>query len=149
MNNSQKIKILFCEDDEFLVEVYKTKFREAGFEAESVTESSEILNKIQSFQPELIFFDILYDGESGFDIIKKITNDERFKNIPLIALTNLRTEKDRALAISSGAKNYLSKPDTSLEKMIAITEETLQLKICPKCHEKTRFVDDKCVNCGA
>jgi len=60
----------------------------------------------------------------------------------------LRKEEDRKKAMEAGALDYVSKLETSLEKMIAVVEEKLQLKICPNCHERAKIVEGKCNLCG-
>jgi len=70
MNNT-KIKILFSEDDEFLVDIYKNKFEKAGFDVRSVQNLNSIISEAKDFQPDFIFFDLLYDGEPAFEVLKQ------------------------------------------------------------------------------
>ncbi len=145
---SQKIKVFFCEDDQILVEVYKNKFSQAGFDVQTSSDPEMFIEKIKKFHPDLIFYDILYDGYSAFEVLNKITTDAELKHIPVVALTNLRSEEDRKKVLACGIKEYLAKAETSLERMIAIVEDILQLQLCPNCHEKVRLSEGKCERCG-
>jgi CheY-like chemotaxis protein len=61
---------------------------------------------------DLIFMDLQMPGLSGIDTIKQIREVMNWRNIPIIALTALAMESDRASALQSWASDYLSKPVT-------------------------------------
>ena len=70
-NVTNKHKILIIDDDEFLLDMYSTKFRETGFETEIAFNSSEALEKInQGFQPDIVLLDIIMPQMDGFAFLE-------------------------------------------------------------------------------
>lgn len=69
---------------------------------------------------EVIVLDLELPGLSGMEILHTLKNDSRFKHIPIIFQTAILTREEVALALKSGAYQYLTKPydDTVLLAMV-------------------------------
>ncbi|MCL1844891.1 MAG: diguanylate cyclase [Defluviitaleaceae bacterium] len=68
--------------------------------------------------PDLILLDILMPEMSGFEVLEKLQNDSRTKNIPVIFVTGLSKSDDEVHGFSLGAVDYISKPfSASVVKM--------------------------------
>jgi CheY-like chemotaxis protein len=52
----------------------------------------------------------LRDGEDGLKITRKIRQDSRFTNVPVIALTAHAFPEDRKRSLEAGCNDYVSKP---------------------------------------
>ena len=61
-------------------------------------------------QPDIILMDLSLPGMDGWEAIKKLKNDHRTKNIPIVALTAHAMLGDRERVIGLGCDDYLSKP---------------------------------------
>jgi DNA-binding response OmpR family regulator len=68
--------ILLIEDDPFLIDIYNTKLKEAGFSVEIATEGEEGLKKLAEKKFDLLILDIVLPRITGWEILKKI----RIKN---------------------------------------------------------------------
>ena len=78
--------------------------------AENGIKALEYLNKAESIIPDIIISDIVMPEMNGFDFCKKIKNNEKFKEIPIILLTSLANPSDVILGLECGADNFITKP---------------------------------------
>lgn len=101
--------ILLVEDDEYLIGIYATKFELEGFKVLKASDGKRGFKLAVKETPDIILVDILMPGMNGFDLIKKLKNEEKTKNIPVVILSNLGQEKDVRRGIKLGVADYLIK----------------------------------------
>ncbi|HUD20607.1 MAG TPA: response regulator [Candidatus Saccharimonadales bacterium] len=117
--------ILLVEDEPLLLDLYKEAFEESGFELEVAENGQEALKKAGDV-PDLILLDILLPGINGFEILKRLKARADTRDIPVIVLTNLgseQTDKDRQLALSLGAVDYLVKSYHTPDELVSIVDK--------------------------
>lgn len=134
----EKKKILIIEDDELLLEMYKEKLKLEGFRVSTASDGRKALVRIKS-GADLILLDILMPELNGFEVLKRIKADKTVADTPVIVLTNIGGEsldKDRNLALSLGATDYMIKalntPEQVVEKIkkiLAKQHQTVPEKI--------------------
>jgi len=105
----KKIKILLVEDDSMIVEMYKLRFEEEGYEVSVTDKGSEAIEIAKRDQPDLILLDIILPEIDGFSILREIKSDGSTKKIPVLLLTNLSQETDQQKGTESGADGYFIK----------------------------------------
>jgi CheY-like chemotaxis protein len=68
----------------------------------------------QGKKTDIILMDIMMPVMDGYETMKRIRKQKKFKDLPILALTAKAMESDREECIKCGANDYLSKPvDTS------------------------------------
>ena len=70
----------------------------------------EGLEMARDKKPDLIFLDVMMPGIDGIEVLKSIRADKELKNIPVIMLTAVQTEKARAETLRLNVEGYLNKP---------------------------------------
>lgn len=114
----EKTKILIVEDDNFLIKAYRIKFERSGFKAIIAPDGEEGLKAAKKEMPALVILDLMLPKMNGFEFLKKIKSDEKLKNIPVVALSNLGQRSDQEKAFSLGAAEYFIKTEHTLEEII-------------------------------
>lgn len=110
--------ILWVEDDRFLKDLITMRLANEGcklFHAKDETEAFALLEKNN---PDIILLDILLPGADGFTILDKLRKDPRFKNVPIILLSNLSQPADLDKGKRLGANKFLVKSSVTLDEII-------------------------------
>lgn len=116
-------KILFIEDEEDLIQAYKSKFSKI-YDAEFATDAEAGLKKAGEWKPDLIVLDIIIPGEkNGLAVLEELKNNPATSEIPVIVLTNLENEEKTVLRL--GASACLVKAQTSFDKVTEVVESYL------------------------
>ena len=103
-------KILIIDDEENIVQLLILNLMAESFNIDTAYDGEEGLDKIDSFQPDLIILDIRLPKMTGWELCRKIKEDPKYKKISVIILTASAQRTDRDKAFSLGADEFLSKP---------------------------------------
>jgi len=118
-------KILIIEDDPFLSEMYAAKFNQNDFQTEVATDGKSGLDKIKADRPDLVLLDIVLPKMDGFEVLKAIKMDPKFKDIPIVLLTNLGQKSEVEKGLSLGADEYIIKAHFTPTAVVAKIKEIL------------------------
>jgi two-component system chemotaxis sensor kinase CheA len=70
----------------------------------------DALLKLGTNKIDIILMDIMMPGKNGYETIKEIRQINKYKELPIIAVTAKAMKGDRELCIEFGANDYLIKP---------------------------------------
>ena len=104
---TEKPKILIVDDENVIRLLLR---RILGVEGYSITEAAngeEALREARREIPALVVLDVSMPGMSGFQACKRI---HEFSDVPIILLSGLDTDEEKALAINAGANEFITKP---------------------------------------
>ena len=104
-------KILIIDDDDFLLDMYITKFTQIGFKIDSAKDGKEALDKIKNFDPDIVLLDMVMPGVDGFEVLKSINEIGLKKKPKIIVLSNLDQRENIDKALKLGAHDYMIKSD--------------------------------------
>jgi len=124
-------QILLIEDDPFLIDIYTTKLKEAGFKIEVATDGEEGLRKLTASGPEekkfdLLVLDIVLPQIDGWEILKKIKQDLKLKSLPVLILSNLGQKGEVEKGMKLGATKYLIKAHYTPSEVVEEIKEVLK-----------------------
>lgn len=118
--------ILFIEDESALQKTFGDVLKQEGYKMVPALDGQEGLRLAKKEKPDLILLDLILPKTHGFDVLKKLKEDEKTKGIPVIVLTNLEGVEEIDRAIELGATTYLVKAQYSLEEVIEKINKTLE-----------------------
>lgn len=108
--------MIYCvEDDDNIRELVIYTLETTGLKARGFAEGSAFMEALAFDTPELILLDIMLPGEDGLELLRKLKNSSKTKNIPVIMVTAKGTEYDKVIGLDSGADDYVTKPFGMME----------------------------------
>jgi two-component system, chemotaxis family, chemotaxis protein CheY len=121
---SEQSKIMIVDDDDFLVNMYATKFGLSGIQAEACNSGTELLEKLRAgAKPDLILLDIVMNNMTGLEALQKMREEKLGEGIPVVMLTNQNDENDVNKAKKLGVFAYIVKSmATPLEVVNEVSE---------------------------
>jgi len=133
----EKNKILIADDNQANCELLEAYLAEVDCRVEIAYDGQETLDKIATFQPDLILLDIMMPKFNGFEICKKIKEDAKARRIMILMVTALNESGDIDRAVAAGTDDFLSKPVNKAE-LLKRVENMLRLKDISDENERLR-----------
>ena len=88
-------------------------FKRKGIKFVTASNGIEALEKITVEKPDLVLLDIMMPGMSGFEVLMKLRQDDRYKKLPVWMLTNLGEDYGSEKSSDLGAQDYITKASSS------------------------------------
>ena len=124
----EKELILIVEDDEFFSGLVAQKLNQGGFDVLIARSGQQAFEIIEEKKPALMILDLMMPEMDGFEVISKIKQDEKTKDIPIVVLSNLGQREEVDKAMSLGADDFLIKVNFTLDEIVEKIKEMLQKK---------------------
>jgi DNA-binding response OmpR family regulator len=103
-------KILVVDDDAHNCELFQVMLGNLGFTVEEAVDGYDALEKLKEFHPDLILMDNIMPGMTGWELTKKLKNDPKYWDIPIIMLSAIDDVKDKVASFDLGIEDYITKP---------------------------------------
>jgi len=81
-----------------------------GYAVVEARDGVEALEKLQDSVPQVMLLDIEMPRMDGFELVRRMRADGRFRSVPIIMITSRTADKHRAHALELGVNVYLGKP---------------------------------------
>lgn len=120
-------RVLIVEDDALLLKVLVEVFISENFDVAVVENGTEVLDVAKSSNPEIILLDLILPGIDGFEVLKRLKEDEKTKQIPVVALSNLSDVADVKSIKALGAVEYFIKSNTEMKKIVQFVKSQLKI----------------------
>ncbi len=101
------------EDDVAVAQMYKLKLELDGYLVVTAVDGETGLSLAENFVPDLIVLDIALPGMDGLDLRDAIRAKDRFREIPILILTNHDDPETEKRSLELGARQFLSKSRTT------------------------------------
>ncbi|MGP8005048.1 MAG: PAS domain S-box protein [Smithella sp.] len=122
-----KSVILIVDDQTQNIELLEAYLAPQDYEIVTATSGEEALRKLSSNQIDLILLDIIMPGMDGFEVTRRIRQDDMHRLLPIIIVTILQEAEDRIKGIEAGCDEFISKPIDKTE-LLARVRSLLKVK---------------------
>lgn len=113
-------RILVVEDEASIREMVAFALRKADMEVIQAADARAALVAISDTPPDLILLDWMLPGMSGLELARRLRQERRDVQIPIIMLTARGEETDRVSGLESGVDDYVVKPFSTRELVARI-----------------------------
>jgi two-component system, cell cycle response regulator len=108
--DAQPQRILVVDDHPDNIEIIHARLVSRGFEVDTATNGQEALERVKQNPPHLILLDVMMPLMDGYEVSRRIKNDDELPYIPIILVTARDSTQDKVEGLDAGADDYLTKP---------------------------------------
>jgi signal transduction histidine kinase/DNA-binding response OmpR family regulator len=113
-------RLLIIEDEPDLRSYLTRLFSKDGYAVEAVGDVETALTSLDSNAPDLVITDVMLPGQSGFDLLATLRQDERMARLPVVVLTARADAESAVEAFAAGADDFVVKPFNSAELLARV-----------------------------
>jgi DNA-binding response OmpR family regulator len=115
-----KRKILIVEDDRDLLRLLSFHLTASGYSVFSAENGIEAVETYASGRPDLVLLDILLPRIDGWEVCRRIRQEDPDRNTPIIILTALAEVENKLKGFALGADDYITKPFSLSELTVRV-----------------------------
>ena len=119
--------VLVVDDNQQNLELLQAYLEDVNCETVPAKDGPEAVEIISRNVPDLILLDVMMPKMSGFEVCRRIKNDPKTSNIPVIMVTALNEYGDIERGVDCGTDDFISKPVNKLE-LVTRVKTMLKLK---------------------
>lgn len=105
----QKPTILIVDDDSLVRQLMSALLSGFG-EVELAASGQEGLDKAESVQPDMIVLDVMMPEMDGYEVCRRLKENENTSDIPIVFLTASNSNEDEERGLEIGATDFIRKP---------------------------------------
>jgi putative two-component system response regulator len=119
--------ILIVDDYPQNVKLLEAYLLPCGYKLVKAASGEEALTKLEGNKIDLVLLDVMMPDIDGFEVTRRIRQDDKNHLLPIILVTSLRETEDRVRGIEAGCDDFISKPVDKLE-LLARVRSLLKIK---------------------
>ena len=102
--------MLVADDDADIRQLVTFRLERAGYEVVEAADGEQALQVCSEMRPDLAVLDVMMPKLTGYDVTRRIREDEALRAMPVILLTARVQDGDVAQGFEAGADDYIKKP---------------------------------------
>ncbi|HEV2290867.1 MAG TPA: diguanylate cyclase [Gemmatimonadales bacterium] len=103
-------RIMVADDDQALTRTLTWILKENGYEVISVPNAENLLERLVSDDPDLLLLDIMMPKVDGLQLLERIKQDPRRRDLPVLMISSMPPEEATVRALGLGASDFIAKP---------------------------------------
>jgi putative two-component system response regulator len=112
-------RVLVVDDEEQNRLLVSALVRGLGYEAETARDGMDALSKL-ALDFDLVLLDVRMPRMDGFEVLRRVRQDPRTRELPVVMLTSIAGRADRQRAIDAGASDFIAKPADRTELKVRL-----------------------------
>ncbi len=113
-------KILLVDDSASIRRMLEDSLNDDGYLVHAAENGRHALDLLDNFDPDLVITDVSMPEMDGFELCRRLRDNQRLSDIPIIILTAATEEKDVCEGLGLGASDYVRKPFSPRELSLRV-----------------------------
>jgi putative two-component system response regulator len=115
LSDSEQPKVLVVDDHPSSRMTAVALLSVEGYEVLEAESGPAALECVVEANPDLILLDVMMPGMDGYEVCRRLKQDEQTRLIPVVFITALNDRRSRIMGIEAGGDDFLTKPFDRLE----------------------------------
>ena len=140
--------ILVVDDNPDNLEIISTRLRFRGYDVVTADRGDVAIAQVRETSPDLILLDIMMPDMDGYEVARRVRQEEEIPYIPIIVVTARDSTEDKVTGLDAGADDYLTKP-INFPELEARVRSMLRIKrLQDQLEEKNRELEQLSISDG-
>ncbi len=114
--------VLVVEDDPDMSAMVGAYAEVAGFSYRAALDGMSALRELKTRRPALVLLDLMLPDIDGFEVYRRLLEDESTRTVPVVILSGLSEDAARARAANMGVRAYVTKPFDPDQLILMMTQ---------------------------
>ncbi|MDR6431949.1 PleD family two-component system response regulator [Brucella pseudogrignonensis] len=135
-------RILVVDDEESSVRLLEALLLREYYEVVSAYNGAEAIEICLGGQIDVVILDVLMPGIDGFEVCRRLKDDPRTTNIPVVMLTALNSAQDKITGLEAGADDFMTKPVNDMQLLSRVKSLARLKMVSDELFQRTGTVAD-------
>ena len=115
-------RVLIADDEPNIVTSLEFLMRKSGYDVQLARNGEEVLERVESFRPDLVLLDVMMPLRSGYEVCQRLRERADWRHIKIVMLSAKGREAEVSKGLSLGADAYVTKPFSNRELVRRVGE---------------------------
>jgi two-component system alkaline phosphatase synthesis response regulator PhoP len=116
------VKILVAEDSTTVRRLLRARLKADGYEVVEAEDGLQALELARTEQPSLLVLDKVMPKLDGFEIVRRLKEDDQTRALPIVMLTDQANEREVLDGLELGVDEYMTKPFSLRELSLRVSQ---------------------------
>ena len=115
-------RIVIADDDPAILQTMTLVLKEHGYDVGSATSGRELMTLLEERTPDLLLLDVMFSDVDGFQLLERIKNDDRWRDLPVLMISSLPPEEAAVKTLGDGIMLMYTSPSRAVSCSVAIQQ---------------------------
>src|SRR5512138_2351545 len=103
-------RIVIADNDAAILQTMTWVLKEHGYDVASASTGRELMTLLEERTPDLLLLDVMFSDVDGFQLLERIKNDDRWRDMPVLMISSLPPEVAAGGSFGRGGSGFVRKP---------------------------------------
>ena len=136
-------RIVIADDDPAILQTMTWVLKEHGYDVGSASGGRELMTLLEERTPDLLLLDVMFSDVDGFQLLERIKNDDRWRDMPVLMISSLPPEEAAVKTLGLGASDFVRKPFRVRELLARIQAQLRMRAILRSAYDSLRLTEEE------